>query len=288
MRRRRVRRPPRPARSSCRRVLRPRSPRPRAPPRRGRPGYRWPRPRPAAGCPATGRPVSALVSAVRSSVSVRVVVGHEGSPPGAPPGADPERTGDRAGARVWRVGLPLGFGGGARPASLWAGTGRRLPRPVPVVRVRCGARSVGASGGAGLVRGLVRSWSSRPDVGAVRHAWQPCRATARRRPARTVRPERAPPGSGSAPRGPDRADRPPPAVVEPALRRTHGPGGQRRAQVGDGSQCGQHVVGSNGGRHLPYDHVQYGTPRLLGQPTRWSRPRGRRCPAGRSWSAWRP
>src|SRR5688500_11808483 len=54
-----------------------------------------------------------------------------------------------------------------------------------------------------------------------------------------------------------------PGVVEPALRLTHGPGGQRRAQVGDGSQGGQHVVRSYGGRSLPDDHVQYGTTCLL-------------------------
>ena len=55
-----------------------------------------------------------------------------------------------------------------------------------------------------------------------------------------------------------------PGVVEPALRLTHGPGGQRRAQVGDGSQSGQHVVRSNGRRELPYDHLQYGTTCLNG------------------------
>src|SRR3954454_24378698 len=54
-----------------------------------------------------------------------------------------------------------------------------------------------------------------------------------------------------------------PGVVEPALRLTHGPRGQRRAQVGDGSQGGQHVVWSYSGRHLPDDHVQYGTTCLL-------------------------
>ena len=36
-------------------------------------------------------------------------------------------------------------------------------------------------------------------------------------------------------------------------------------QVGDGSQGGQHVVGSYSGRHLPDDHVQYGTTCLLGR-----------------------
>ena len=42
-----------------------------------------------------------------------------------------------------------------------------------------------------------------------------------------------------------------PAVVEPALRLTHGPWGHRRVQVGDGSQSGQHVVRSYSGRQLP-------------------------------------
>ena len=56
-----------------------------------------------------------------------------------------------------------------------------------------------------------------------------------------------------------------PVVVEPTLRRTHGPGGQRRAQVGDGCESGQHVVGSYSGRHLPDDQFQYGTTCLLGR-----------------------
>src|SRR5687767_6418650 len=120
----------------------------------------------------------------------------------------------------------------------------------------------------GRAGSLVMRWSASSEPGGpdtVRHVWQSCRSTARgpgtRRSDRRVlldgEDARRTVGTERIGHGP--------TVVEPALRLTHGPRGQRRAQVGDGSQGGQHVVRSYSGRQLPDDHVQYGTTCLLGR-----------------------
>src|SRR5689334_23742529 len=101
---------------------------------------------------------------------------------------------------------------------------------------------------------VVLGWMPRAGV---RHAWQPCRATAAgtglRRSDRSVLPLAA---GARRTVGTERIGHGP-GVVEPALRLTHGPWGRRRAQVGDGSQGGQHVIGSYDRRCLPDNQVHY-------------------------------
>src|SRR3954449_8800159 len=183
-------------------------------------------------------------------------------------------TGGRAGARVgrdgpppwvWRVRLVL--------RSLRSATVRRLPRPVTGVRwvphpvvlgavwcsvgflLSCGGAVVYGVRGRAALGGASRLAAVPLDV--VEAA--PPVTVPRRRSDRRVLPLAA---GARRTVGTERIGHGP-GVVEPALRLTHGPRGQRRAQVGDGSQGGQHVVWSYSGRHLPDDHVQYGTTCLL-------------------------
>src|SRR4029453_17142806 len=103
----------------------------------------------------------------------------------------------------------------------------------------------------GRAGSLVMRWSASSGPGdpdTMRHVWQSCRSTARgpgtRRSDRRVlldgEDARRTVGTERIGHGP--------TVVEPALRLTHGPRGQRRAQGGGGSQGGpQAVRGEQGG-----------------------------------------
>ena len=151
--------------------------------------------------------------------------------------------------------------------------GRWVVRAVSAVvwggAVVCGVRTGRPGAGASRLAVVPLDGAEQASTGRSDRGVLPLAAGARR----TVRTERVGHGSG---------------VVEPALRLSHGPGGRRRAQVGDGNQTGQHVVGSYSGRHLPDDHVQYGTTCFL---ARRSAGHGRArvdVRACRSSCAWRP
>ena len=157
---------------------------------------------------------------------------------------------DRMTRRPRRSGLardapPHGYGG-SRPAEVWdrsraAGCRCRAPDGGAVV-VRCRACSVPLAGHRWRER-----WSGPYRVYAARHAWQPCRSTARGS-AVIIRSDRrvAPPGSGRAPPVGPSGSATVPVVVEPALRRRT-PGGRRRAQAGDGARAANTSSGRTAG-----------------------------------------
>ena len=215
-----------------------------------------------------------------------LVVGHEGSPPVVLPGAD----------RIdWRPRRSTGWAGraAARGTAEWlvlrkSGTGSRAAVAAAGGRTAGGARTRGARVRCPCWSSVVR-WSECPGrwsgAGASRLAAVPLDVARPR--GSTGQIAACSPWQGCAPRGQDRADRPRsrcrragPAPHARPGGATAGAGRRRQPERPTRRQVVQRA--SAAGRPCAVWHNLPPRP-----PTRWSPPRARRCPAGRSWCAWR-